>query len=333
MTTATHEPRGTAADVSADETVIPTPRLRVVFMGSADFSIPVFEHLRAGPHHVVAAYTQPPKPVGRGHAVRPVPMHSHADACGVQVFTPRSLRVEAAQAELAALDPDVAVVAAYGLILPQAVLDLPRLGCVNVHASLLPRWRGAAPIHRALLAGDAQTGVTIMQMDAGVDTGPMLLWAATDIRADQRAGDLASVLGEMGGRLIEQALRGLALGRLAATPQPDEGVTYAAKITPDDGRVDWQDAAYIERQGRAFEDWPSLRCRYAGQTLALGAPVRVPQAEGPPGTVLDDQMTVACARNGGVRIGALQRPGRRMLPVDAFLRGCPIPPGTVLEPG
>ena len=331
--TAGMEQPDNSAGAAADEAAIPTPRLRVVFMGSADFSVPVFSHLLIGPHQVVAVYTQPPKPVGRGLEVRRVPMHRHADGCRIPVHTPRSLRSDAAHADLAALDPDVVVVAAYGLILPQAVLDIPRLGCVNVHASLLPRWRGAAPIQRALLAGDTETGITIMQMDAGVDTGPMLLQERMAISADCRAGDLADRLGEMGGRLIERALRGLALGRLTATPQPEDGVAYAAKITPEDGRVDWQDAAYIERQERAFDGWPSLRCRHAGETLVLGEVARVPEAAGPPGTVLDDRLTVACARNGGVRLASLQRPGRRMLPAEAFLRGYPIPPGTVLEPG
>ncbi len=245
--------------------------------------------------------------------------------------TPRSLRNAEEQAELAALGADVAVVAAYGLILPQPVLDAPRLGCVNVHASLLPRWRGAAPIQRAIMAGDAETGVTIMMMEAGLDTGPMLLAERVPIGPATTGASLHDVLAELGARLILPALDGLAAGTLTPTAQPDEGVTYAHKLTRDDGRLEWdRDAAALDRQVRALDPWPGCWFSYRGEILKVLAAAPIADVSGPtPGTVLDDRLTVACG-TGALRLTRLQRPGRGPADAAAFLRGYPLPAGTLL---
>ena len=234
-------------------------RLRLAFMGTPDFAASSLRALIDAGHEVACVYSQPPRPAGRGHQVQRSPVHVLAEERGIPVRTPKSLRNAEAQAEFAALDLDCAVVAAYGLILPQPILDAPRMGCLNIHASLLPRWRGAAPIQRAILAGDAETGVTIMQMDAGLDTGAMLLKGTVPITAETTAGSLHDALAELGAGLIVQALDGLAEGRLTAEPQPSEGVTYAAKLSRDDGRLDWsQPADFIERQVRALNPWPGV---------------------------------------------------------------------------
>lgn len=307
----------------------PAP-LRVAFMGTPDFAVPSLSALVAAGHDVVAVYTQPPRPAGRGHRPRPSPVQAFAAANGIAVRTPARLKDPADQAALAALNLDVAVVAAYGLILPPPVLAAPRLGCVNVHASLLPRWRGAAPIQRAILAGDAETGISIMAMDAGLDTGPVLMSEAMPIGDTTTAGDLHDALAALGGRLIGPALEGLAAGRLVPAPQPDVGVTYAAKIAPEDGRIDWRDAVYADRQVRAFNPWP-------GAWFAFGEErIKILSAEpadglGPAGLVLDDRLTVACTAGGALRPTRLQRPGRAAMATADFLRGFPMPAGTVLS--
>lgn len=303
--------------------------LRVAFMGTPDFAVPSLAALVAAGHLVVAVYTQPPRPAGRGHRPRPSPIQAFADAKGLAVRTPARLKDPADQADFAALDLDVAVVAAYGLILPQPVLAAPRLGCINVHASLLPRWRGAAPIPRAILAGDAETGISIMAMEAGLDTGPVLLSEAIPIGDATTAGDLHGALAALGGRLIGPALEGLAAGRLVPAPQPDVGVTYAAKIVPEDGRIDWRDAVYADRQVRAFNPWPGAWFAFGGERIKVLA-AEPADGLGPAGLVLDDRLTIACAAGGALRPTRLQRPGRGATAAADFLRGFPMPAGTML---
>jgi methionyl-tRNA formyltransferase len=300
--------------------------LRLAFMGSPDFAVPALRALHGAGHVIAAVYCQPPRPAGRGQSVRPCPVQLAATALGLPVRTPARLRRdEAAQAAFAALDLDAAVVAAYGLILPPAMLAAPRRGCLNVHASLLPRWRGAAPIQSALLAGDAETGVTLMQMDAGLDTGAMLLREATPIGPRTTAAELHDTLAAIGARLALRALDEQPL----AVPQPADGATYAAKLARDDGRLDWTlSAAVLDRRVRALNPWPGTF------TDLAGAPLKVLDAEpaegaGTPGEVLDDRLTVACGA-GALRLLRVQRPGRAALPADAFLRGQKVPPGSRL---
>lgn len=298
--------------------------LRLAFMGSPDFAVPALQAL-AAQHQVVAVYCQPPKPAGRGMAETRCPVHQAALDHGLPVRTPARLkREEAAWAAFAALDLDAAVVAAYGLILPQAMLDAPRRGCLNIHASLLPRWRGASPIQAAILAGDAESGITIMRMDAGLDTGPMKLAEATPIGPRETGATLHDRLAPIGARLILRALH----EDPPAQPQP-EGATHCGKLSRADGKLDWaQHAARLDRQVRAFHPWPG--------TFGLldGAPLKVLDAEpaegqGPPGTVLDDRLTVACGQ-GALRLLRVQAPGRRAMHSADFLRGHALAPGTVL---
>lgn len=304
-------------------------QLDLVFMGSADFAVPSLQAVLAAGHRVLAVYAQPPKAAGRGYQERVCPVHAFAAARGLPVRTPKSLRDPAETAGFAALRADAAVVAAYGLLLPKAILDAPRLGCLNVHASLLPRWRGAAPIQRALLAGDRETGVTIMRMDEGLDTGPILLQRAVPIEPTATATTLHDTLAVLGATLIVEALDGVAAGTLAPVSQPNDGVTYAAKLTRDDGRIDWrQPASLIERQVRALTPWPGVWFDHAGARIKVLGAVAVP-GSGAPGTTLDAGLTVACGE-GAIRLTRVQRAGRAPMEVDAFLRGFPIPEGTAL---
>ncbi len=309
--------------------------LRLAFMGAPDFALPSLRALAAAGHEIAAVYAQPPRPAGRGHKERPCPVHALALERGWQARTPAHLKDAGVQAAFAALDLDAAVVVAYGLILPPAILAAPRLGCVNVHASLLPRWRGAAPIQRAILAGDAETGVTIMQVAEGLDTGPLLLDAAAPIAADETAETLHDRLAELGARLIVTALEGLAAGSLRARPQPEDGVTYAAKLQRGEGRLDWRRPAIeLERAVRAFTPWPGAEFEApGGQT---GARIKVLAAEAmpgdpaaAPGTVLDDRLTVACGA-GALRLLKVQRAGKAPLDTEAFLRGFELAQGTRL---
>ncbi len=291
--------------------------MRIIFMGTPEFSVPVLDALVAAGHEIAAVYTQPPRPAGRGKKDRPQAVHLRALELGLPVRHPVSLRNPQAQAEFADLNADIAVVVAYGLILPQAVLDAPRLGCLNIHASLLPRWRGAAPIHRAIMAGDAQTGVCIMQMEAGLDTGPVLLREATGIAPDDTTGALHDRLSAMGAQLVVAALD--RLPDLTREPQPAEGVTYAAKIDKAEARVDWaQPAASVARQINGLSPFPGAWCDVAGERVKLLAAV-VADGDAAPGTVLDG-FTIACA-TGAVRITTAQREGKRALPVAEVLRG------------
>jgi len=303
--------------------------MRIVFMGTPDFSVPVLDALVAAGHEVVAVYSQPPRRAGRGKKERPSPVQARAEALGLEVRHPLSLRNAEAQAEFAAFGADVAVVVAYGLILPQAVLDAPARGCLNIHASLLPRWRGAAPIHRAILSGDAETGVCIMQMEAGLDTGPVLLREAMDIGAEDTTGELHDRLSALGARAIVAALAQLDV--LTPEPQPDEGVTYAEKIDKSEAPVDWRaEAPQIDRQIRGLSPFPGAWTTIAGKRVKLMRS-RLAEGAGAPGEVLRG-LVVACG-TGAVEITEVQREGKPRMAVDDWLRGARVVPGTVLGDG
>lgn len=299
--------------------------MRLAFMGSPDFAVPALRALHAAGHEIVAVYTQPPRPAGRGHHVARCPVHVAADAWNLPVSHPISLKKDpAAQADFAALRLDAAVVAAYGLILPQAMLDAPRWGCLNIHASLLPRWRGAAPIQAAILAGDATSGVTIMQMDAGLDTGDILLSSTVPIGPRGTAAILHDDLSAEGASLICRVLA----ERPRRRPQPSDGVTYAAKLSRADGAIDWsQPADIIDRRVRALNPWPGTWCRLGDETLKVLEAEPAP-GHGPAGLVLHD-LVVACG-SGALRLVRVQRAGRTPMAAEAFLRGSPIPAGMVL---
>ncbi len=299
--------------------------MRLAFMGSPGFAVPALHALHQAGHEIVAVYTQPPRPAGRGQSVVRCPVHQAAEALGLPVRHPASLKRDlAAQAAFAGLRLNAAVVAAYGLILPQAMLDAPRRGCLNIHASLLPRWRGAAPIQAAVLAGDTETGITIMQMDAGLDTGAMLLKAAVPIGARATAASLHDSLAQLGATLV---LRALAEAPVAE-PQPEAGATYAPKLSRADSVLDWtQPAVALDRRVRALTPWPGTTCRLGGEVLKVleAEPV---DGSGAPGTVLSG-LTIACG-SGALRLLRVQRPGRAPAAADAFLRGQPIPAGAIL---
>jgi methionyl-tRNA formyltransferase len=299
--------------------------MRIAFMGSPDFAVPALRALHHAGHDIRAVYCQPARPAGRGQAVRRCPVHVAADAVGLPVRTPSRLRSDApAQAAFEALGLDAAVVAAYGLILPQAMLDAPKRGCLNIHASLLPRWRGAAPIQAAILAGDVETGITIMQMEAGLDTGPMLLRQSIPITPDTTTASLHDRLAAIGVDLILDVLRSAPM----PVPQTDADATYAPKLSREDGRIDWsKPAAIIDRQIRAFDPWPGTFTTIDGSPLKILA-ARLAAGSGVPGTVLNSTLTIACGAD-AIRLTRIQLPGRGALDADAFLRGHPVPPGTM----
>ncbi len=290
-------------------------------MGSPDFSVPALRTLHAAGHEIAAVYTQPPKPAGRGQRETPCPVHRAALDLGLPVRTPARVKRDVAQhAAFAALDLDVAVVAAYGLILPPAMLAAPKRLCLNIHASLLPRWRGAGPIQAAILAGDAESGVTIMQMEEGLDTGPMLLAEATPIGPRTTTPELHDALAAIGARLI---LRALAESP-APVPQPEDGVTYAPKLAKQDGRIDWtQDAAALDRRIRALTPWPGCFCQAGEETLRIHE-AEPAEGQGPPGAVIGPAL-VACGK-GALRLTRLQRPGRAAMAAEDLLRGYALPP-------
>ena len=300
-------------------------------MGTPDFAATILGALIAAGHRIVAVYTQPPRPAGRGHRLQPSAVQSLAAKHGLTHRCPVTLRNEDEQAAFAALGADAAVVAAYGLILPKSVLAAPRLGCLNVHASLLPRWRGAAPIPRALLAGDRETGITIMQMEEGLDTGPILLQERVPIASDATSVGLSAELAILGEQLVLTALERVAEGSLRGTPQPPDGITYASKVTREEGRLDWrQPSTDLERRVRAFDPWPGSFFEIADERIRVLAAIDLPgPAGGIPGTVLDDRLAIACGE-GVLRLLRLQRSGRTALDAPFFLRGFPIPPGTRL---
>ncbi len=293
--------------------------MKIVFMGTPEFSVPVLEALHQA-HEIVAVYCQPPRPAGRGKADRPSPVQARAEGLGLQVRHPVSLRSEAAAKDFAALGADVAVVVAYGLILPQAVLDAPRLGCLNIHASLLPRWRGAAPIHRAIMAGDRETGVCIMQMEAGLDTGPVLLREVTTIGGEETTADLHDRLSAIGARMICAVLERMPL---PAVPQPVEGVTYAAKIDKAEARVDFtMPAVEVDRLIRGLSPFPGAWVQVGGERVKL-VRSRLSKGEGVPGQVLGG-FTMACG-SGAVEVTEAQREGKRPMPAAEVLRGLVLP--------
>jgi len=293
-------------------------------MGTPDFSVPVLEALVGVGHEITCVYCQPPRPAGRGKKDRPSPVQAKAKALGLMVRHPVSLKSKQAQEEFAALNAHVAVVVAYGLILPQVVLDAPAKGCLNIHASELPRWRGAAPIHRAIMAGDATTGVCVMQMEAGLDTGPVLLRSTSPIRAEETTGELHDRLSEMGAALIVEALA--RLDDLTPEPQPEEGVTYARKIDKSEARIDWtRPATGVDRLIRGLSPFPGAWTEIGGARVKLlGA--RLADGQGAPGEVLDDDLTVACG-TGAVQLTRLQRAGKGAQGRADFLRGWPVAKG------
>ncbi len=301
--------------------------MRLIFMGTPDFSVPALDALVAAGHEIAAVYSQPPRPAGRGQKPRPSPVAARAAALGLEIRTPATLRDPEAQAGFAALGAEAAVVVAYGLILPQAVLDATPRGAFNIHASLLPRWRGAAPIQRAVLAGDAETGICIMAMEAGLDAGPVLLRRTTAIGPRDTTGDLHDRLSALGAEAIVEALA--ALDALAPEPQPEAGVTYAAKIDKAEARIDWtRPAAEVDRHIRGLSPFPGAWCEIDGRRVKL-LRSELAAGAGAPGAALDDALTIACG-DGAVRLLELQRAGKGAAAAGDFLRGCPVPKGTVL---
>ncbi|MGZ2411451.1 methionyl-tRNA formyltransferase [Sphingomonas sp. F9_3S_D5_B_2] len=298
--------------------------MRIVFMGSPDFAVPSLDALVAAGHDIAAVYSQPPRPAGRSKGERKTAVHQRAEQLGIEVRTPRSLRDAEEQGLFRGVDADIGVVAAYGLILPAPILEAPKAGCVNVHASLLPRWRGAAPIQRAILAGDEVSGVTIMRMDEGLDTGPMLLKRELDIRG-KNAGQVTDEMARLGAAALTEWLDHPG----PPVPQPDQGATYASKVDKSEARIDWsRPAEEIERQVRAFSPAPGAWFEAGGERIKLlaAAPVDV---TGMPGEVLDDQLNIACGLQ-GLRPLRVQRAGRAPMTPDELLRGFAIPKGTIL---
>ncbi|MFL6788868.1 MAG: methionyl-tRNA formyltransferase [Sphingomicrobium sp.] len=325
--------------------------MRIIFMGSPDFAVPTLDALVEAGHEVVAVYTQPPRPAGRGKGERPTPVEERAGELGIEVRCPKSLRGAEEQQAFAELEADVAVVAAYGLILPQEILDAPMLGCLNVHASLLPRWRGAAPVQRAIMAGDECTGVTIMQMEAGLDTGPMLLKRAVEIE-DKNAAQLTEELAKLGASMMVDVLADLP--GFEPIPQPEEGVTYAAKVKKDEARIDWsRPAAELVRHIQGLAPFPGAWFEVDGERIKIlaataessarlpreiGGPTSSNDAEakrgsrfrGKDGLVLDDSMLIQCG-TGAIRPVLVQRSGKGAMSTEELLRGFPIPAGTTLQ--
>ena len=301
--------------------------MKLAFMGTPDFAVPILAALIEAGHQIAVVYSQPPRPAGRGHKERLSAVHAFAAGHGLTVRTPKSLKSPEEGQAFAALALDAAVVAAYGLILPPAILAAPRLGCLNVHASLLPRWRGAAPIQRALLAGDAETGVTIMQMDAGLDTGAMLLTGRVPITPATDAQGLHDSLAALGARLIVEALA--RPPGLPAETQPEHGITYAAKLDKEEGRIDWsRSAAELDRLVRALNPWPGVWCELDGERLKVLA-ARPIAGSGPPGAVVAPPLVVACG-DGVLALDRVQRAGRAPMSAEQLLRGRAVPPGARL---
>ncbi len=297
--------------------------MRIVFAGTPDFSVPVLQALLDSGHEVVGVYSQPDRPAGRGRKLRPGPVKQLALQHEIPVFQPLSLRDEAAQATLAALEPELMVVVAYGLILPRAVLDIPARGCVNLHASLLPRWRGAAPIQRAILAGDRETGVCLMQMEAGLDSGPVLAQVKTEIRDEETGGSLHDRLSQLAAGLIARHLDDLAAGRLTPAPQDESLVTYASKLDKAEAAIDWtRNADELERQVRAFNPWPVAQADYQGEKLRIWDAKAIQEAPADaPGTVVaagPEGIDVVCGQ-GGLRLREIQLPGGKRMSSKDFL--------------
>lgn len=301
--------------------------MKVVFMGTPDFSVPVLDALVEAGHEIVAVYCQPPRPAGRGKKLRPTPVHARAEELGFEIRHPISLKGVDEQEAFAALNADVAVVVAYGLLLPQAILDAPKHGCLNIHASLLPRWRGAAPIHRAIMAGDVETGVCIMQMEAGLDTGPVLLRQSTSIGAEETTAQLHDHLSQIGASAIVDALA--VLTDLTPETQSETGVTYAHKIDKAEARVDWtKPSVEVDRQIRGLAPFPGAWCEIDGERVKLLGS-RIAEGSGLAGEALTDELVVACGE-GAVQILRLQKAGKGAQDTDVFLRGMSVPKGSLL---
>lgn len=303
--------------------------MRLIFMGTPEFALKALEAIvNSNEHEVIAVYSQPPRPAGRGHKETPSPVQAYAESKGIKVLTPLSLKGSEAQAEFAALRAEIAVVAAYGLILPQAILDAPLKGCLNIHASLLPRWRGAAPIQRAIEAGDAETGITIMRMDQGLDTGPMLLKASIPITPRTTAANLHDALATLGGELIIKALQ--EIDTLPEILQPTEGVTYAKKLGKDEGKIDWSlPAEALERKVRALNPWPGVWFSHNGERIKL-LEAAIGKDNGPAGKILDRDLKVGCGKE-SLQLLRLQRAGKSPLSASEFLRGYSLSSGDILE--
>ncbi len=302
-------------------------RLRLAFMGTPRFAAPALAALVSAGHEIAAVYTQPPRPKGRGHELAKSDVHVLAERAGLPVRTPARLKAPEDQADFAALDLDAAVVVAYGLILPKPILDAPRLGCVNIHASLLPRWRGAAPIQRAVMAGDRETGVMTMLMDEGLDTGPVLMAERVAIRPDMTAGELHDALSPLGADLIVRTLAAMALGQIEPRAQPTDGATYAAKIDKAETRIDWtRPAEEIRNRIRGLAPAPGAWTMLGSERLKV---LRASRAEGSgePGVVLDGRLAIACG-DGALRLEIVQRDGGRAMPAEDMLRGLAAPAGT-----
>lgn len=301
--------------------------LRLVFMGTPDFAVSALDAILEAGHEVIAVYTQPPRPAKRRQNEQPSPIQLRAEEKGLQIRTPVSLSGEEEQEAFAALKADVALVAAYGLLLPRALLDAPRFGCINIHASLLPRWRGAAPIQRAIMEGDSETGVSIIQMDEGLDTGPIFLKEAIAITESENYGSLHDRLAELGARSAVCVLASLETGTAVAIPQESEGASYAHKIDKAEAHIDWRGSSEtVSRQIRALSPRPGAWCEVAGERLRIleGTPSDL---KGEPGELLDNKLTVACGR-GAFQITRAQRPGRAAMDAATLLQGFPVAAGT-----
>ena len=308
--------------------------LRLIFMGTPEFAVPSLRALAEKGHDIAAVYTRAAKPSGRGMKLQPTPVAKEAERLGLHVLTPKSLRTDEAQAEFRAFKADAAVVVAYGLILPQSVLDAPRLGCFNLHGSLLPRWRGAAPINRAIMAGDAESGVMVMKMDAGLDTGDVAMTARVPITDTMTASDLHDALAEVGARLIAGAMDALEAGALMLTPQPHDGVVYAEKISKDEARIDWsRPARDVLRHCHGLSPFPGAWCEAeidGARTRLKILRCELVDIDAPPGMLLDDRLTIACG-SGAIRVTQLQREGKRPMSAAEFLRGTPLKPPAKID--
>jgi methionyl-tRNA formyltransferase len=305
--------------------------LRLVFMGTPDFAVPTLVEIVGGGHEVVAVYTRAPQPAGRGLAPRPSPIAREAERFGLPIITPKTLKENDAAEAMRTHGADAAVVVAYGLILPKSILEIFPRGCFNLHASLLPRWRGAAPIHRAVMAGDQETGVMVMKMDEGLDTGAIAMAERMPIGADATTGELHDELARLGPDLMLQALAALEKGQLQLTPQAPSGVTYANKIAKSETRINWTKPwNEVHNHCRGLSPFPGAWCELAGAGRVKILRTTKSSGSGPPGQVLDDKLTVACG-SGAVRLVELQRAGKQPMAADEFLRGTPVAPATVLH--
>ena len=305
-------------------------KLRIAFMGTPEFAVPILEALVSVGHEIICVYTQPPRAGGRGQKEKKTPIHIRAEKFGINVRAPKDFRFKQQQRAFADLNLDCAVVVAYGLILPGVILTAPKLGCLNIHASLLPRWRGAAPIQRAILTGDEESGVTIMQMDEGLDTGAMLMVGRVAITRETTGESLHNTLSEIGSSLIIKVLNALMEGKIWPTDQPEDGVTYAKKLERSEGHIDWRKPAEdIERLIRAFTPWPGSWFEVKGERIKILS-AQVENIDGVPGTVMDDKLTISCGVD-GLQLNTVQRAGKSPMTVAEFLRGFKLPIGTVVN--